>query len=147
MANKEHLEILKQEVEVWNKWRQDHPNVMTVSENGFIKWYKKSKDFNYHIKVGDKLNPYSCAFYYFDGEELSDEPENVPAYAWIAGNIEEDAEIVEYSFPLPRYNIVLSLLWINEDIQPFYRRDDVEDQDMEYDLTNPFTPDGKRWLW
>lgn len=27
MANKEQLEILKQGVEVWNQWRQDHPNI------------------------------------------------------------------------------------------------------------------------
>lgn len=28
MANKEHLKILKQGVEVWNKWREDHPDVI-----------------------------------------------------------------------------------------------------------------------
>jgi hypothetical protein len=28
MANPEHLAILKQGVEVWNKWRQDHPEIM-----------------------------------------------------------------------------------------------------------------------
>jgi uncharacterized protein YjbI with pentapeptide repeats len=27
MANQEHLDILKQGVEVWNKWRQEHPEV------------------------------------------------------------------------------------------------------------------------
>jgi hypothetical protein len=28
MANKEHLEILKQGVDVWNKWRKDNPDVV-----------------------------------------------------------------------------------------------------------------------
>jgi HJR/Mrr/RecB family endonuclease len=28
MANKEHLEILKKEVEVWNKWREENPEVI-----------------------------------------------------------------------------------------------------------------------
>ena len=28
MANEEHLKILKQGVEVWNKWREDHPDVI-----------------------------------------------------------------------------------------------------------------------
>jgi hypothetical protein len=27
MANPEHLEILKQGVEVWNKWREDNPSI------------------------------------------------------------------------------------------------------------------------
>ena len=27
MANPEHLEILKQGVEQWNKWREEHPDV------------------------------------------------------------------------------------------------------------------------
>jgi hypothetical protein len=29
MANKEHLEILKQGVAVWNKWRKDNPNIIS----------------------------------------------------------------------------------------------------------------------
>src|SRR5260370_12181200 len=28
MANQEHLDILKQGVQVWNAWRLDHPNVI-----------------------------------------------------------------------------------------------------------------------
>jgi hypothetical protein len=28
MANKEHLEILKQGVKVWNQWRKDNPDIM-----------------------------------------------------------------------------------------------------------------------
>ncbi len=27
MANQEHLDILKQGTEVWNKWRQEHPEI------------------------------------------------------------------------------------------------------------------------
>ena len=29
MANPEHLAILKQGVEQWNKWRKEHPEVLT----------------------------------------------------------------------------------------------------------------------
>ena len=28
MTNPEHLKILKQGVETWNRWRRDHPNVV-----------------------------------------------------------------------------------------------------------------------
>lgn len=38
MANREHLEILKQGVEAWNKWRQEHleiqPNFIDADLNG-----------------------------------------------------------------------------------------------------------------
>ena len=27
MANQEHLDILKQGVEMWNQWRKEHPNI------------------------------------------------------------------------------------------------------------------------
>jgi hypothetical protein len=29
MANPEHLAILKQGVEIWNKWKTDHPEIKT----------------------------------------------------------------------------------------------------------------------
>ncbi len=34
MANQEHLEILKQGVDVWNKWRKEHPNILPDFEEG-----------------------------------------------------------------------------------------------------------------
>ncbi len=34
MANPEHLEILKQGVEQWNKWRKEHPDVVPYLSEG-----------------------------------------------------------------------------------------------------------------
>lgn len=37
MANQEHLDILKQGVVVWNKWREEHPEIMPdLSRTGFV---------------------------------------------------------------------------------------------------------------
>lgn len=72
-------------------------------------------------------------------------PESVQASAWIAGEIDQDAEIYEHSLAIRSYGVVLSLLWIDHEIRPAYRRDDEEEP--KFDLTNPFTPDGKRWQW
>ncbi len=68
-----------------------------------------------------------------------------PAYAWLAGEIDGEAEIFEHSLALRSYGVILSLLWIHEDVRPAYRR--YDDAEPEFDLTNPFTPDGKRWRW
>ena len=123
------------------------PCALVVSKEGFIKWYKKSDSFNFHVKVGEKLNFDTYAFDFFDGVSLPAEPDSVPARAWLAGEINEEAELFEQSLSLGSYGVVLSLLWICDDVKTTYRRYDAEPEEPEFDLTNPFTPDGKRWQW
>ena len=120
------------------------PCAVVISQNGVIKWYQKSSDFNFHVKVGEAVHSESYAFEFFNDGKLPDTTETVPAFAWIAGRLIEDSDIKESSFPLPRYNTVLSLLWIYEDICYTYEKGDDE---CGQDLTNPITTDGKRWLW
>lgn len=123
------------------------PCALVVSKEGFIKWYKKSDSFNFHVKVGEKLNFDTYAFDFFDGVSLPAEPDSIPARAWLAGEINEEAELFEQSLSLGSYGVVLSLLWICDDVKTTYRRYDDEPEEPEFDLTNPFTPDGKRWQW
>lgn len=123
------------------------PCALVVSKGGLIKWYRKSNSFNFHIKVGKKLSFDTYAFDFFDGVDLPTEPDSVPAHAWLAGEIDEEAELFEQSLSLKGYDVVLSLLWICDDIKTTFRRYDDEPEEPEFDLTNPFTPDGKRWKW
>lgn len=123
------------------------PCALVVSKDSFIKWYKKSNSFNFHIKVGDKLDSDTFAFDFFDGMDLPKNPDRVPADAWLAGEIDEGSGIIEQSVSLGNYGVVLSLLWINDEVKTSYRRYDEELDDPEFDMINPFTPDGKRWKW
>jgi Zn-dependent peptidase ImmA (M78 family) len=120
------------------------PCAVAICKDGVISWYKGSDSFNYHIKVHEKLSPNTHAFDFFDGVDLPKKPMKAPAYPWIAGNIDGEAELMEHPIALPRYNTVLSLLWIFEEIRFFRERDEDE---PEFDLTNKFTPDGRRWQW
>ena len=120
------------------------PCALVVSKNGFIKWYRKSDSFNFHVKVGEKLSFDTFAFDYFDGVDISKDPDSVPACSWLADKIDEESDIIEQSISLGNYGVVLSLLWICDEVRTTYRRDDEE---PDFDMTNPFTPDGKRWKW
>ncbi len=121
------------------------PCAVVISNDGIIRWYKKSTSFDFHIKVGEKLSQNTYAFDFYHGVDLPDRPQKAPAYAWLAGDIDGEAEIFEHSLALRSYGVVLSLLWIHEEVRPAYRMHC--DDEPEFDLTNPFTPDGKRWRW
>jgi len=123
------------------------PCAVVVSKAGVIKWYKKSTCFDFHVKVGEKLSPSTYAFDFYDGVNMPAQPQKAPAYAWLSGNFDEDAEIFEHSTALASYGVVLSLLWICDEIRSASRVHDAYDEEPEFDLTNPFTPDGKRWRW
>ena len=123
------------------------PCAVVVSKDGVIKWYKKSTSFNFHVKVGEKLSPSTYAFDFYDGVNMPAQPQKAPAYAWLSGNFDEDAEIFEHSMALASYGVVLSLLWVCDEIRSGSRMYDEYDEEPEFDLTNPFTPDGKRWRW
>lgn len=123
------------------------PCALVISRDGTIKWYRKSDSFNFHVRVGEKLSFDTFAFDFFDGVELPKDPDSVPARAWLAGEIDEESDIIEQSISLGNYGVVLSLLWIWDDVRTTYKRYDEEPDEPEFDMTNPFTPDGKRWKW
>jgi Zn-dependent peptidase ImmA (M78 family) len=121
------------------------PCAVAVSNNCTLKWYKKSDSFGFHLKVGEKLSQDTYSSDFYGGKDLPTRPRKVSANAWIAGDIDPDGEIIEHSVALKSYGVVLSLLWIDKEIR--YRFQKRDDEEPEFDLTDKFTPDGKRWQW
>lgn len=81
--------------------------------DGRVKWVARSKDFWPFIKVNKSLDRRTLAHDFFARGDLSQDPEEVDADAWLdterLGDIEE---VVEHSLAMPSLRSVLSLLWI-----------------------------------
>lgn len=100
---------------------QKEPCAVVWSHAKRIQWYQPSRDFGFHVRVGEELDKYSIAIDFFEGHELPGRPTTVDASCWLVpGRFEDDAMIQEDSLELPSYNSVLTLLWIDKDIEREY---------------------------
>jgi len=118
---------------------------VVVSEKRAVRWYRATEDFGYHLEPGTPLNEDSYAVDFFSGKELPREMRTVRAAAWLSGEkVGSRHQIKEQSWAMPRYGVVLTLLWIYE---AFDREESLdEDEEPEPDPDH-FTRDGKRWRW
>ncbi len=109
------------------------PCAVVYSQARQIQWYRALKDFGFHVRVGEEVDRYSIADDCFAGRATPGRPTSVDASSWFApGRFKDDAMIKEDSRAFPNYNAVLTLLWIDQDIE------------REYEPPESFTPDG-RW--
>jgi Zn-dependent peptidase ImmA (M78 family) len=104
---------------------------VVYSQNRRIKWYRPTKDFDLHVKVGDEVDAYSIADDCFSGKTVPRRPTRVDASCWLAWGYKKDATILEESRSLASYDAVLTLLHIDQDIEP------------EWEPRESFTPDGR----
>ena len=104
---------------------------VVYSQSRRIKWYQGSKDFELHVKVGDDVDSYSIADDCFSGKTFPRRPTRVDASCWLAWGYKKDATILEESRSLTSYDAVLTLLHIDQDIEP------------EWEPQESFTPDGR----
>jgi len=120
---------------------------LVLSENGKVKYDKPSRRFRFRIPHDVVLKPNSLAIDFFRDGHIRDQIEPVLASAWINDSrVEGGACIQEHSIAQPNYNSVLTLLWIDKDIDALPSIDEDEEEDEQTDLDH-FTPDGKRWRW
>jgi Zn-dependent peptidase ImmA (M78 family) len=122
----------------------EHRCAMVYSVDGKVEYCIPTADFNYRIVRRTNLHTDSFAIDFFKGGSIEDKMHSVYANAWIKGDRISNRDCIqEHSIAQPSYNAVLTLLWINQDIDGFYTSDDDErEQDLDH-----FTPDGKRWRW
>lgn len=104
---------------------------VVYSQSRRIKWYRGSKNFGLHVKVGNNVDPYSIADDCFSGKSVVPRPTRVDASCWLAWGYKDDATVLEESRPLTSYDAVLTLLHVDRDIEP------------EWEPSERFTPDGR----
>jgi hypothetical protein len=114
-----------------------------VSEDRRIKWFRASDDFGYFLMPGTRLHENSYAADFFQGKRIEQGLHTVRADAWLQGaKLQRDSQIKDTSRELSRYGQVISLLWIDHDIDD----SDPDEEEPQYDPDH-FNPDGKRWRW
>ncbi len=108
----------------------DEACAIVFSQGGHIKWFRSSGEFkrigedtHLFIDVRSKLDPITPAAAFFTGRAMQDRPKRIGASAWFEpGNYRSDATVLEQSWSMPNYDAVLTLLWIDDDIE----RDDSQ---------------------
>ena len=100
------------------------PLAVVVSQNGYVRWFDANKDFyelGLFVNVGNRLDRDTQAIRAFQGESIPAQPRQVPIRAWMRpGRYSPRATLSEQSLSMPKYNSVLSLIWINEVIDDDY---------------------------
>ena len=117
-----------------------HRCCLVVSKDGRIKYHRKTNEFGYFITLREELKSATYAADYFRGEPLPSGMQSVEATAWLEGaRIDSSKMIKEDSVAMPAYNSVLTLLWIDKDIDRHVSGED------EYDAEE--AESDSRWSW
>ena len=93
---------------------------VVYSEKGYVKWFHGSREFDQlelFIDVRGDVHHDALADIFFRKHESIARRGRVKASAWFTGgDYRSNATILEHSIPMPSYDAVLSLLWIDDDI-------------------------------
>ena len=96
------------------------PVAIVFSQNGFIKWFRASREFEemeLFVDVRSRVYPGSRAGLFFEGKSMPTTTKRIAADTWLRpGNYDRDASLLEQSWPMEYYNAVLTLLWADEEI-------------------------------
>lgn len=97
------------------------PCTVVFSQDQCVKWFRGNKQFatlELFIEVRERLDPSSLANSLFQNSTSRKSSKRVRASAWFAeGQYRQDATVQECSLAMPGYNAVLTLLWVDDDIE------------------------------
>lgn len=91
---------------------------LVASERGKVKWYRASPNFGYHVPPRAPLDEGTIAADVFASGKCPERGQLVLASSWIKNTrVDEQASMREQCFVLPRYGTILSLIWMEKDIE------------------------------
>ena len=90
----------------------DHRLMLVVSNNGQIKYFKKSEDFPYFLSMG--TTPKSYVREVANGKLEQEDYLSTDSDLWFNGRQPESQEVYEWSLKLGDYPTVLTLLWVDD---------------------------------
>ncbi|MBK7781773.1 MAG: ImmA/IrrE family metallo-endopeptidase [Ardenticatenia bacterium] len=97
------------------------PAAVVYSSKGVIRWLRRSydfKDLGYFVEPRTKLHPQTRAASFFKDGTASRIQGPVLAESWLtSGRFRSNATLLEQSWPMPSQSAVLTLLWVNQDIE------------------------------
>lgn len=91
---------------------------LVFSQDSRVSWARPSATFGYYLESGRRLDSYSHASDFFEGKTPPKEMTRVFAQSWFSDRkVNGDAQLYEQSFAMDRYKSVLTLLWLDQDIE------------------------------
>lgn len=88
----------------------DERLAVVAAKDGVVAWSSGTKDFGPRPRKGARVKEWTCAHDFFAKGKVHKRPETVTASAWI-DSAEDDEEVVEHVFAIPRLKYAMSLLW------------------------------------
>jgi len=87
---------------------------LVVSQEAKVRWFLTANDFGFRLRApGEPVDPRSCAADFFRTRAAAKLAADVPANAWLEDERVRDVwHLHEFTFPMPRYRSVASVLWI-----------------------------------
>lgn len=96
------------------------PCAVIWSEQGHVRWFKSNKEFDslkLFIDVRSSLACNTLAYEVYKKSQTSRLSRRVKAKGWFSNsNIRKNATILEQSWLMPRYDAVLTLLWVDDEL-------------------------------